>query len=841
MDPTTTDGLTPAQRAIKRFLGQILRPESDSRTAAAEYAEAFSSEGEKKVDFVIEYFAQEEAGARLNLESYVALSVGGADGSDLLGLARSTPLKNAVLLEVDDLAAERARQVTAAEIKELDGQLRVIQGDAHQRLEDVVTVLEDQKSAGYTGLVCLFLGVLHELPRRSPNFELHHFLSRLTSVFDNQILFLSEPCAPTQGDEACELSIASVSEDDLYDAAVFIRDKVVRSNSDVRKLKNGKIQCSRTVAVETLHKLIRDDPIARSRYEVGERLTSFSEEDFVSALWRTLTKPQISVTPRISRGFRRQLSAWDVVLAKSKTSTPPFGEHYQMPHTHTRIIAESLHGTAAADDSAGDRPLELSSTGAPGARDSVGRWLVGDIGSGDPLGEHILQYRRLTFLGVSQRSLPIHLRRILERCVRSNRTAKWEEIDVILASESDGGYWHADFADRAEKARQELARTLTHQDFRRAVPQLTEVRFFQASHRVNFGGCILERDETSAILYLVNYLPAVSPVERGALMYELQVDEASHPNAKLVLEEFRRSYDRVIQQARLLGGFSPSAWDDSAKDWGEFCASSEAHRASADKLLEVAGDGPSWNRILDLAGGTGHIAARVRERFPTAHITVLDSSPQMLMAARRELSGPAEFMLASIPVTAEMFGTASQSQFDFAYCHLVMPEALQNQEQLRQFGIWISRRIRTGGCFVLCAHHAAIDAGETHRKERDPVKDALHKVLQSKFHHLAPLVRSEERQKLTPTQVVEALANSETGLVLAHQELSVRFQVQPDERLKMWRTAAILNSYLDVSAIDSDERHRLTAEVSRRAKGRMRDMVTFYWKFEPSRGQGPSG
>ena len=68
-------------------------------------------------------------------------------------------------------------------------------------------------------------------------------------------------------------------------------------------------------------------------------------------------------------------------------------------------------------------------------------------------------------------------------------------------------------------------------------------------------------------------------------------------------------------------------WD--ATEYGRFA--DERARPFFDLLARVRAERPA--RVVDLGCGTGHLTATLSDRWPTAVVVGVDSSPEMLAAA----------------------------------------------------------------------------------------------------------------------------------------------------------------------------------------------------------------
>jgi hypothetical protein len=332
------------QAHVRSVLQGIL---STGREDPAIYNGTFEGEGARKTRFILNYFNELVEDMRLDLSGVVAVSIGGADGSDLAHIFENTAIRHGILLEYSDAGAGRARE-RAKDLADHGKTMIVVQGDATQKLEEVrstLTRFRDHNECSGLALICL--GVLHELPTRSPNFDLNHFFSRLLGVMKNKLVFISEPCSPQNWPDRVQLKIGNVSEDDLAVFAEYVRNTLFKNDEVIRPLVDGFASMERDVAAETLFKLIRMDSMERLRLEMQERLTSFKEDECRRILDDCSDLSTESCTRTTSDGFRRAYAACSVV-AKDEHGRP-----LQLPDTHVRIIASNLKElahTSAPDD-----------------------------------------------------------------------------------------------------------------------------------------------------------------------------------------------------------------------------------------------------------------------------------------------------------------------------------------------------------------------------------------------------------------------------------------------------------------------------------------------------------
>lgn len=324
------------EERIEEILSRVYETDHDGDEAALVYTESFQHEGMRKAQFVIDRLKGIKSLTDELLKDFTALSVGGADGSDLLAIIKGTPIRRAILLEYDNAAAELANRHTKPLIEAEGGSLHVIIGDAVQQLEPIVARLKNERKRGSTGLLSVFFGVLHELPRRSPKFELRHYISRLATAFNRNLFFLSEPCLPPNVEDEVEVRVSTISEDRLYELLDHLNAHLFNNEHEILKLSDGYVRAGFPLVMEMFHKLLRFETIPRLRHEMGERLTQFTSDQFVAALQIALPRAFIERTELVSQGFQQAFWSADVEL-RTINAQP-----LVTPFSHVRVSAMSL-------------------------------------------------------------------------------------------------------------------------------------------------------------------------------------------------------------------------------------------------------------------------------------------------------------------------------------------------------------------------------------------------------------------------------------------------------------------------------------------------------------------
>ena len=330
------------EEAIEAILRGVYSDDNNRLEANHDYSQSFQQEGERKTRFIINRLLELDQETWRSLEKFVVVSIGGADGTDLLSIIKKTPIKKAILLEFDNESANFATQTTEPLIKQENGILEIITGDANQQLDNLINKLKQAKKEGYYGVVLIFLGILHELPSRSPNFELSRYLSRATSVFENNCIFISEPFSPQkQQEELLEFRLKDISEDRLYELVKHINANLFNNRFKPEKISQGYVRAEISVVIETLHKLIRFNTVSRFQYEMGERLTRFTSTELENAVYKAMPKAVIELTYRVSEGFRKAYHDAEVEMREIVDNKP-----CPIPYSHLRICALNFAQTS---------------------------------------------------------------------------------------------------------------------------------------------------------------------------------------------------------------------------------------------------------------------------------------------------------------------------------------------------------------------------------------------------------------------------------------------------------------------------------------------------------------
>lgn len=273
---------------IKCFLGKRIRTEYE-KTGIIAYHESFKQSGIEKAKWII----QDLNTRGLNLNRFAYFSVGGSIGAEINFILANTDIERGLLLEYDSSATDLARSDFYESSLKNKKVLEIVTGDATQKIEECKKKLIGWRNDGYIdGLVCSIQAVLHELPYRSPKFELNHFIGEIVWDWDPFLMYCREPCCPIGLPEIVKLYIPDFNSEDLE---VFANDIKVRLSfdGDVRRSGKNHITLPGDLCIEVLHKYFYPEDYL---YEIQEKLTTYKPEDLIRVI-----ESQINIKNVVSR------------------------------------------------------------------------------------------------------------------------------------------------------------------------------------------------------------------------------------------------------------------------------------------------------------------------------------------------------------------------------------------------------------------------------------------------------------------------------------------------------------------------------------------------------------
>lgn len=309
---------------------------SEDTSFDKEYQSTFSEEGIRKSKYILDFLDSNDEVSGEDLSKYLFVSIGGADGSEAESILKETNIDKAILLEISDDAAESARE-RRDKLAKIDKTLAVFQGDATQRLGDVITRMKEfRDEENINGLILSIQAVIHELPRRSPGFRASTFFGQLFSVFDKNMFFGRETIEAERWPDIVAIKVGDATSESLSKLAVLVNDKLKITDFNVTPVAKGFVDMNKTLALETLHKLIRSKSVSEFRYELGEQLTSVNPDSMKNIIESHLERSTVHLETTTTEGFKKDWKGHSVEVKDE------IGNPLSYPTTHARFIAVSI-------------------------------------------------------------------------------------------------------------------------------------------------------------------------------------------------------------------------------------------------------------------------------------------------------------------------------------------------------------------------------------------------------------------------------------------------------------------------------------------------------------------
>ena len=276
----------PLEKTLADVLG-ALAPKAAVDPVFYQYYKDFFQSGVNKGKFIaddLEDLARDRP--ELKLERCAYLSIGGADGTEIQYVLEHTPMRYGLLQdfspEIWNTARERQQQ-----LEKVGKKLDVKIGDVSQQITTCKNQLLQWRREGLIdGLVCSAQAVLHELPSRSPGFDIEFVLGEMFWDWNPCLVYCREPCKPEGWPERIKLSLGTPPAGSEFIEAFANQLKMfVGIDATVRRAGPHHVTLSGELAVEMLTKLfyIRD-----YGHEIGEQATYWPATLLASKIQQTL-------------------------------------------------------------------------------------------------------------------------------------------------------------------------------------------------------------------------------------------------------------------------------------------------------------------------------------------------------------------------------------------------------------------------------------------------------------------------------------------------------------------------------------------------------------------------
>jgi hypothetical protein len=276
----------PLEKMIRDVVG-ALAPKEEGAPVFYQYYKDFLQSGANKGKFVaddLEELARDHP--ELKLERCAYLSVGGADGTEILYVLEHTPIRYGLLQdfspEIWNTGRERQQQLERAG-KKLDVKI----GDVSQQITTCKNQLLQWRREGLIdGLVCSAQAVLHELPSRSPGFDIDFLLGEMFWDWQPCLVYCREPCKPEGWPDRVKLGLGTPPvKSEVMEALANLVKHTVGIQSTVLRAGPNHVTLSGELAVEMLTKLFY---LPDFKHEIGEQATYWSATTLASKVQQNL-------------------------------------------------------------------------------------------------------------------------------------------------------------------------------------------------------------------------------------------------------------------------------------------------------------------------------------------------------------------------------------------------------------------------------------------------------------------------------------------------------------------------------------------------------------------------
>ncbi len=294
------------------------------------YHESFEASGVSKAQEILTDLVKRTC---INLDRCGYFSIGGSTGSEIFHVMSNSTISHGLLLEYDPTATEIAAS-RRDELRAMGKNLVVVTGDATQRLQHCKTqFLAWRESQQIRGLIVSAQAILHELPSRSPGFDLDHFLGEIIWDWDPFLLYTREPSTATDWPDRVEIHVPALRSSILEALANDIKVSL-KMNGVVRRSGPDYVALPADLAVETVTKIFY---LEDYQHEIEEQVTLLRPAQLRVLIEKHLGNNSTTLTELSSQSFTDKYRQLGILARRS-----PAGERLSIPHTFARIIAERV-------------------------------------------------------------------------------------------------------------------------------------------------------------------------------------------------------------------------------------------------------------------------------------------------------------------------------------------------------------------------------------------------------------------------------------------------------------------------------------------------------------------
>jgi len=264
---------------LKEFFARVNEPLT--RNFKTDYNSNFL-DGAKKGAQVLEFLSQKN----VRVEKLAFVSIGGADGSELLYMLKNSGAKYGILLEWDENWAKKIQEMNIQ-----NATIEILAGDAWSNKNRCNRILENWfESKEITGVVFTAFSVLHELKYRSDdplNYDHSNFFLALKGKIYPAYLYSKEPTAISEWNGKIEISMPEYCDRDLLlQFSKFLWSRYFMDTPPPSATAKGIVvdaQLAGEIAKKIVYRLI-DGSVEKLIYEVQELHASILPDDFHSRI-----------------------------------------------------------------------------------------------------------------------------------------------------------------------------------------------------------------------------------------------------------------------------------------------------------------------------------------------------------------------------------------------------------------------------------------------------------------------------------------------------------------------------------------------------------------------------
>jgi tetratricopeptide (TPR) repeat protein len=305
------------------------------------YGAAFHQSAQEKAHTVLELLNKLEC--PFHGQKPVFVSVGGADGEELVYLLQNSRAEEGILLEFNRALADGARARDHA-LSEQQKKIVVIEGDAQAKITEAAAEACREVKRGAADFVAVTChAVLHELFDRGPEFHPIDFFSSIFLDEEIPVWFTyREPGRPEKWSESVLLS-ADCSPATLIALAraITLRHVTFAQLAPEPKVVGGKAMMNSTLAMEVLAKLFYIDDLA---HEINERSTAVDHRHLINALHVAIGEEAQRSHRSLVFSVSSPTDSFRRLWVEKKIRVLGINEDFSsydlpVPESHTRVIA----------------------------------------------------------------------------------------------------------------------------------------------------------------------------------------------------------------------------------------------------------------------------------------------------------------------------------------------------------------------------------------------------------------------------------------------------------------------------------------------------------------------